>query len=886
MQRSQAKEPMPSKRDITVHGVMRSMVSVAFGLGGFAGLNAGLASQPAWALPKPPAVQPSGGLQFQSQGGGTPNTFSGYLFTPLSQSTRGDVVYLDVSANLNLGGALSQQSNVNAGASTRLGYRWLSSDQRWLYGVNAGVDTRQAYSQYAFQAGVGGEALNRHVELRANGYIPFSNQAEKYATGWTNAYLINNQLILDGWNRYVVSLGGVNLEAGLPLHRWGKDSLWLYGSYYYLGGQYVSGSSGVRGRAEVRVGSQLAIGATLSYDNIFQLQATGYLRYGAKPISGNASDAISEAENNFLALRGLPMQRESDIRMVNALQNLPGSIATNPANGSAWVVRCTGATASTYTVNCGYPTLDALLAARGAGDVLLVGGGAASTFAGQPVDANGRPTLRLAPGTQLSGAGSAPTLATQFGPANLTPIFGTPIGAPPSFNTGVVSIGSNTRISGFNFTNTSITNYSTSNVIIANNTFVGSYTDNPTDLATAQAYGAINVSVNALPAIQLDGVSDLIIANNTFNYPQVQVYTSQNGTRPNGDPIPVCNQNSYDQRTGALLPGGNTSGLCLSGNAIRLNNSSNVVISNNTVTGALDEAFRINNPSNNLLISRNTISEMRMGPDSNIGSAIIIGQNQGSSNVVIEDNYIFNNSRGVYPVVNPLLADGKQTVAVANQAGSRLNKNVIDPIEIGLCRGTVSYPRAFDLYASSDFSGNCSTPASMNLTISNNTIRLPRIVGVIDQDGDGIDLNIGANAILNANVVSNDILTLGLPRSKDLGDNGLTFDIRGNSRVNLLIEGNVIRNSDDAAIGFSLQNTNLVNQPGETRIRIAGNVFGSQQEINRSLEIDLVNNIGTPVSQFYVTNTDPEIRLRIRRQNFNSGSYPDLYYNSSSTWQP
>jgi len=862
------------------------MVGVACSLGGVAGLITSLASQPVWAMPRPPAVQPSVGLQFQSQGGGTPNTFSGYLFTPLSQGKRGDIAYLDVSANLNLGGALSQQSNVNAGASTRLGYRWLSSDQRWLYGFNAGIDTRQAYSQYALQAGVGGEALNRHIELRANGYIPFSNQAEKYATGWTNAFLINNQLILDGWNRYVVSLGGINLEAGLPLHRWGKNSLWLYGSYYHLGGQYISGSSGIRGRAEVRGGSQLAIGATLSYDNIFQLQATGYLRYGAKPLSGNASDAISEAENNFLALRGLPVQRESDIRMVSALQSLPGSIATNPANGSIWVVRCTGATASTYTVTCDYPTLDALLAARGAGDVLLVGGGAASSFAGQHIDANGRPTLQLAPGTQLSGAGSAPTLATQFGPANLTRIFGTTIGAPPSFNTGVISIGSDTRISGLNFINTSITNYSTSNVIIADNTFTGSYTDNPTDLATAQAYGAINVSVNALPAIQFDGVSNLTIANNSFNYPQVQAYASQNGIRPNGDPVPVCNQNSYDQRTGAFIPGGNTSGLCLSGNAIRLNNSSNVFIFNNTATGSLDEAFRINNTSGNLLISGNTISEMRMGPDGNVGSAIIISQNQGSSNVVIKDNYIFNNSQGVYPIVNPLSADGKQTVAVANQPGSSLSKNVIDPIEIGLCRGTTSYPRAFDLYASPDFSGNCSSPTSMNLTISNNTIRLPRIEGIVDQDGDGIDLNIGANGILNANVVGNDILTLGLPRSKDLGDNGLTFDIRGNSQVNLLIEGNIIRTSDDAAIGFSLQNTNLTDQPGEAQIRITGNAFGGQDEINRSLEIDLVNNIGFPVSQFYITNTDPEIELSIKRQNFNSGNYPDLYYNSSTPWQP
>jgi ankyrin repeat protein len=60
---------------------------------------------------------------FQSQGGGTPNTFSGYLFAPLSQGALGEVLFLDVVANLNLGGALVQQTNVNAGASTRLADR-------------------------------------------------------------------------------------------------------------------------------------------------------------------------------------------------------------------------------------------------------------------------------------------------------------------------------------------------------------------------------------------------------------------------------------------------------------------------------------------------------------------------------------------------------------------------------------------------------------------------------------------------------------------------------------------------------------------------------------------------------------------------------------------
>jgi hypothetical protein len=79
---------------------------------------------------------------------------SGYVFTPPSQTDNGRVVFLDFSANLNLGGVAEQVNTVNARASSRIVYRWLDSRQTWIYGVNAGVDTRPAYSQYAFQAGI------------------------------------------------------------------------------------------------------------------------------------------------------------------------------------------------------------------------------------------------------------------------------------------------------------------------------------------------------------------------------------------------------------------------------------------------------------------------------------------------------------------------------------------------------------------------------------------------------------------------------------------------------------------------------------------------------------------------------------------------------------
>lgn len=824
---------------------------------------AGLAQEQS-ASPRPsiPRVEATGGIRFQSQGGGTANTVSGYLFAPLSQSASGGLSFLDFSANLNLGGVAPQVNTVNAGVSTRLGYRWLNQPQTWIYGVNAGVDTRPAYSSYAFQAGVGAEALSRSLEFRLNSYIPFANTNELYATGWTNAALTGDRLILDGYNQYVVAVGGVDFEAGVPLKTWKNGSLWAYAAYYYLDGDYLAGSSGIRGRAEVRVGSQLAVGATVSYDNLFYTQATGYIRYGAKPLAGNAKDAVAQAERNFLALRGLPVVRETDVKLDTAQVNAPNTVAINPATGQAYVVRCAGSTTSAYQVNCGYATgLDAINA--GPSNAVLIANGT-------PVNNLNGQTIRLAAGTSLTNSSNAPTLNTQFGPASLLSIFGTSTGAAPSFNNGVISIGSNTTIAGLNFTNTSITNYSTSNVLIANNQFTGSFTTNPTPLATAQAFGAINVSADALPAIQLDGVQNLTITNNSFLYPQVQTYKSQNGKLDGGGEAPVCNQN-----------GVNTSGLCLSGNAIRLNNSTNTVIANNSVEGALDEAFRINNPSGSLVIDGNNITNMRMGPDSNIGTAIIVGQNQGISAIIISNNSFSNNSPGVYPIVT----DANQTgVAVATgpiTAGGITYKpvNNIDPIEIGLCRGTTNYPRQQDLYADPNFSGNCNSPTKMTVTVNDNVISLPFISRTIKQDGDGIDFNIGSNAILKTNVVNNSVLTLG-----GTGDNGITFDIRGNAQAKISITNNSINDISDEAIDLGFTNTTANNQPGLTEAFLSDNTFTNNNN-SGLLNIGLINNPGTPVSSFYVTglgnNASQVSNTAPKYQGFNTGSFPDLYLNGS-----
>lgn len=727
---------------------------------------AGEAAKPRQLLPIP-KVEASGGIRFQSQGAGTANTVSGYVFAPLSQSANGSLYFLDFSANLNIGGVAPQANTVNAGVSTRLGYRWLDPQQSWMFGVNAGVDTRPAYSQYAFQAGVGAEALSRALEFRLNGYIPFANTNDLYSTGWTNAALTGDRLILDGYNQYVVAVGGVDFEAGVPLKTWKNGSLWAYAAYYYLNGDYLAGSSGVRGRAEVRVGSQLAVGATVSYDNLFDTQATGYIRYGAKPLAGNAKDAVAQAERNFLALRGLPVVREADVRLDTAQVNAPNTVAVNPATGQAYVVRCAGSTTSSYQVNCGYSTaLDALNA--GASNAVLIANGT-------PVSNLGGQTIRLAAGTSLTNSTNAPTLNTQFGPASLRTIFGTSTGAAPTFNNGILSIGSNTTIAGLNFTNTSITNYSTSNVLIANNQFTGSYSPTP---------GLNTYNANALPTIQLVGVDNATISGNSFTNPNLQSYLSAKAPNERtGQDEFVCGRDDAPAGFAKL------SGVCLSGNAIRMTNSNNYSILNNTISGALDEAIRLDNPNGNILVKGNTITGMRMGPDTNIGAAIFVRQNTGVSTITIEQNTVSANEPGRYLIDSSSgnnLAGGVTTPTIDGDPNADLG-NVIDALEVGVCRGRVSFPRNDDLYGDADIlPQDCtpSAPPTMNY-IAKGNILTPNPQGSPAGwfDYDGIDFNIGSYSTFNGTLSANTVVV-------NTSGNAFTTDFRGQNFSTVTISSN------------------------------------------------------------------------------------------------
>ncbi len=531
-----------------------------------------------------PEVQLNGGLRFQSEGSGTANNVSGYIFAPLSQGENGEVFFVDGFANWNFGGDLDESG---LGASSRVGYRWLNDKRDWMFGINTGTDTTPIDGDYHWQAGVGIEAMNEHFEVSANGYIPLSNQSKEVDTGYSGAYLKNNSLYLKNtYEEVTTSFGGLDLEIGTPIASWDEGGFWIYAGYYFLQATVDDGpeSSGFTTRAEARISNNFAIGATYSYDDIFASKATGYIRYGSRPLDRNFKGEIDRAQKQLLARRGLPVEREIDVRVAKIKIKKGTQKAMNPAGNDSLVIRCIGTNKDTN--NCGYNTLQSAINA-GNSDAILVADNKSTNLDGN--------TLHLPDNAILSNGQNAPTLKTNYGDADLSDIYGGSHSNNPAVVNGTLTVASNTTIAGFEFTNVSITNRSTENITIKDNTFTGSVDGN----------GAVNFT----------GINNVVIDGNTF----------------------------IDPKTSALPNGSKGS---LIGRAIAIGNGNNIQIMNNSVSGATGEGIFIENigTSKDNLIKGNTVSDMRVDVDTNLEAGIFVRNNK-SGYIAITNNTVKDNNQ-------------------------------------------------------------------------------------------------------------------------------------------------------------------------------------------------------------------------------------------------
>ena len=539
--------------------------------------------------------------------------------------------------------------------------------------------------------------------------------------------------------------------------RWEQGGLWLYAGYYYLDSTVSNGpaTSGISARAEARIANNFAVGATYSYDDIFQSKATGYIRYGSRPLNKDAAGEISRAETVLLAQRGLPVEREIDVRISQVRIEKGTQQAVNPDTNETWVIRFVGTNASGN--NCNYTSLtDAVVA--GSSDVILVADGNSTDLGGS--------SLAIPEGAVLSNGSNAPALDTQYGIADLSDIYGIgDINSRPTISNGTLTVASDSAIEGFDFTNASITNRSTSNVSIRNNTFTG--------------------SVNGEGAIVFDGATDVVIAGNTITNPT----------------------------TSALEGDANGS---LIGRGIAVRNGNNIRITGNTVKCATGEGIYIENigTSTDNIISGNTVSGMKVSEDSNLEAGIFVRNNQDGY-IAITDNTVKDNNLvdGVgFPTARGTNASDGIEVNIC-RGGVNLGGDAFTDGVAGACESNATLTALIDQNTVSNLQGgadgidaNIGDNGRLNLTVDKNTV-----TGVGDE---GFTLDaFGANTQATVVITDNTLKTSGAKGAAP-GEDGSTdgmaitlqekvsdTDFTGSGVYNFTITGNTIEADTDNLAG-------------------------------------------------------------------------------------
>ena len=222
------------------------------------------------------AVKPTWGFQSQLQGAGTPNSFGVGAFLPIAYG-KNSITFLDVLANYNLADRTNFSSIAAAdifggtiSTSSRLGYRWLNNKRSWMYGVNAGYDSRPLTinapsgatgrsTGFFQQVAVGAEAINNSFKFNATALIPVGTTRQAL----TNTY-------------EATTLGSINLDATYAISH-GLDA--TVGYYYQWGDWSEARGSGVKGRLAYAINNGLTAGVNITYDSAFQTRVSGDIVY-------------------------------------------------------------------------------------------------------------------------------------------------------------------------------------------------------------------------------------------------------------------------------------------------------------------------------------------------------------------------------------------------------------------------------------------------------------------------------------------------------------------------------------------------------------------------------------------------------------------------------
>jgi len=271
-------------------------------------------------------VKPTIGFQGALQGAGTPNQAGIGGFLPLSVDEN-SVWFLDALVNVDFADRDGYSSIINTdvaggfSTSTRLGYRWLNGDRSWMYGLNAGYDSRSLKSG---NTDTGVSVTNK----KTVGFQQIALNAEAVSNGWTfNGYGLIPVGDVEQRLNSVYDAGALN-TYGLDVGYFITPSLQASVGYYYQHrDQEDVDGSGVRGRLAYDITQGLTAGINISYDEAFDAHVSTdvTVRFG-----GASTAALRQEVQKLPAINALTTKpRNRNIR-VHDDDSYPTYVDGNP----------------------------------------------------------------------------------------------------------------------------------------------------------------------------------------------------------------------------------------------------------------------------------------------------------------------------------------------------------------------------------------------------------------------------------------------------------------------------------------------------------------------------------------------------------------------------
>ena len=241
------------------------------------------------------------GFQWALQGAGTPNQAGIGAFLPIAVGEN-SVWFIDALANANFADFDGYSSIINTevagttiSTSTRLGYRWLNGDRSWMYGINAGYDSRpmntgnaDAFIQDAKsvsdrrdvffqQVAAGLEAVSDSWNFNAYGLFPIGDTEQSLNSHYRGG-----------------ALSTYGLDVGYSITPQWNASI----GYYYQHGDDLTedDGSGIKGRLAYNISNGLTLGANLSYDEAFDTRVSADLkvRFGGASTTAQRKEEVQQ----------------------------------------------------------------------------------------------------------------------------------------------------------------------------------------------------------------------------------------------------------------------------------------------------------------------------------------------------------------------------------------------------------------------------------------------------------------------------------------------------------------------------------------------------------------------------------------------------------------